>query len=251
MTKLLKMDISRFKPKSNGKTNLSVIDYFIQYDQKEYDGKLIFEKINEADLKKSIRFLTKLNFPSILKVIDYIYPKKGNQTHNPTRQTKDFYTYPVIITEHMPNKSLKDVLHSIMNDQTPKGWTDTKVYITIVGVAFAMLYLHNNNIYYNDLSLSGILFDDMFYPHVSFLNIIHNITQGQENGKSLIYVDSATENTEDPDYFKADVFAFSLIIHQLFKKEILRKRPDADRGISTFPEAVRKLYLDCHNFIKK
>ena len=49
---------------------------------------------------------------------------------------------PVIVTEYLPNETLRQILEQLHKSNPPKKWSETKTLINIFGIASATSYLH-------------------------------------------------------------------------------------------------------------
>ena len=67
---------------------------------------------------------------------------------------------------YLPNGSLIELLDKEKNSLADMNWTPTKKYISLIGIAAAMRYLHENNIIHRDLKPQNILIDADYYPRV-------------------------------------------------------------------------------------
>ena len=78
------------------------------------------------NLRREVSILSQLNHPSVLKFIGYS-PIDFNQE-----------SYPVIISEYLPNGSLSDAIDLNRKSISPANWNDTKKLINIYGIASSM-----------------------------------------------------------------------------------------------------------------
>lgn len=52
--------------------------------------------------------------------------------------------YPTIITEYLPNESLRDTLKKERSSTAPPGWTCASRYTVLLGIALGMKYLQKH-----------------------------------------------------------------------------------------------------------
>lgn len=100
-------------------------------------------------LMREAIILRKLNHPSIIK----FYGINFHSFDNPNKLE------PTIITQYLPNGSLKTMLDT-------EKLTITKKYISLLGISHAMKYMHQQDILHRDLKPENILIDDNYYPKI-------------------------------------------------------------------------------------
>ena len=126
---------------------------------------------------------------------------------------------PTIITEYLPNGSLKKMLDDESAHEAPTNWNPTKKQICIIGVAAAMRYLHRRNLIHRDLKPENVLLDDNLYPKVCDFGFARSISQDIENEMtqdigSPVYM--APEVLHGDDYTeKCDVYSFAIFAYQV------------------------------------
>ena len=78
----------------------------------------------------------------------------------------DFYgnsntTFFMDLYEH---RSLDNILQKVQKNKTPAGYDNTKRQIILVGIAYGMMILNQNNAIHRDLKPENILIDKDFHP---------------------------------------------------------------------------------------
>lgn len=123
---------------------------------------------------------------------------------------------PTIILEYKENGTLRDFIASDeTQNKTCQYLTDTKKYINILGIAYAIQYLHCHNIFVKNIDSSDIFLDENLYPHLCITQMMNDRT----------------------DYFitwPRDIFSFSIIAYEIITgteqsisiDEISETRPD-------------------------
>ncbi|KAK8854133.1 hypothetical protein M9Y10_016687 [Tritrichomonas musculus] len=108
----------------------------------------IYSKFEKTNIPKSLYIMSKLNHPSILKLIGI---------------------------KIAPNGSLRKVLDNEGKGFSVNEWDDTKKFICIYGIAVGMKYLHSLDIIHRDLKPENILFDEYLYPKITDFGLSKNL----------------------------------------------------------------------------
>ena len=129
-------------------------------------------------------------------------------------------SYPTIITEYMPNDSLRKILESEQHSLAPHDWTITKKYINLLGISLGMQYLHQKNIVHRDLKPENILLDEYFYPHIcdfGFSKLLDGkLSQNLMKSGVGTSLYMAPEILLEKEYnFNVDIYSFSLIAYEI------------------------------------
>lgn len=156
--------------------------------------------------------LSKLDHPSILKFLGLNF-----------RSLKDLSIFqPTIITEYLPNGSLKVILDKEKRSIADDNWSPTKKYICLIGIADAR-YLHEHGILHRDLKPENILMDENYYPRISdfglsrcFPNSLSQSMKLTMTGQIGTPLYMAPELFENEKYGPAvDVFAFAILAYEI------------------------------------
>lgn len=209
----LEFDITKYNQQ---KVHIQGTKYIYRFcnDSEEYTGKVFYININKSNQNKfdeKISILKNTNYPTILKVFGYSLIKEEDKS------------YPIIITEFMNRKSLDNLFYAASHSNMSKSFTDTKKYITTIGVAYAIRFMHSKDLIHKNLRPSKILFDQEYRPHVSYLDII--LDPEEKQATDLIYL--APEIFDDPQNYSksSDIYAYSMIIYQLLSGKPPFKNP--------------------------
>lgn len=236
-------------------------------EEKQYAAKIITISngiLNGHDQMLFLResmILYKLKHPAIVQ----FYGINFHSFDNPDKLE------PTIITEYLPNGSLKQILKKEQSNIADSNWTPTKKYICLLGITDAMRYLHKNGILHRDLKPENILVDENYYPRVCdfglsrcFSQVLSNSVQLSMTGKIGTPIYMAPElMLEDEGHFtpSVDVYSFSIIAYEVVSgkepfseggrpsklMELVRKvtagtRPEFPEGVT---DKMMKLITDC------
>lgn len=199
-------------------------------DNKKYAAKII-NSINMTSVNSQFLFmnesqiLQKLNHPSIVKFI-------GINFHSFEDSTS---LKPTILTEYLPNKSLKEILDNEKQSIANADWTPTKKYICLLGITDALRYLHEHGIIHRDIKPENVLIDEHFYPRLCDFGLSKCFSEALSNSMKLsmkgitgtpLYM--APELFEDDNHFSPsiDVYAFSMLAYEI----VTGKEPFNENG---------------------
>lgn len=197
---------------------------------------------------------SKAKYPTILRFIGY------------NLFISDLEKYPTVITEYASGGTLENMLEKLSRAQTPPEWNGTKRYLTLLGVALGMKYLHSKNIIHRDLKPSNILFDDNYMPKIADFGLSRitdeQLSQFRMNSYAGTPFYMAPEIHKCQPYtYKVDVYAFSmiaiqLITYQLFPIDITKISGDHNqsffkRCLSENPTERPTFYEICKFMIRK
>ncbi|KAK8849869.1 hypothetical protein M9Y10_018456 [Tritrichomonas musculus] len=212
-------------------------------DGETYAAKIIdiqdnFNGEQQNLLLRESSILHKLDHPAIIKFIGINFQSFTNSR----------IFQPTIITEYMPNGSLKENLNNERRSLSGDGWNATKKYIILLGISNAMRYLHNNGIIHRDLKPENILIDLQYFPRICDFGLARclpdNLSRSDrlaltgQVGTPLYMAPELLYNTTDYDN-AVDVYAFGILAYEI----VTGNEPYADliRRVSpfTFADMVR------------
>ena len=251
--------------------NLGSGEYGTVYIAKDKNGKKCAALIlnshsaeelgNQDELSEKIEKLKSLNHPAIVHYYDICY----KELDNPKRIQK------AIITEYIPNKTLKENLDEEAHSLADINFDNTSKYIILLGIAAAMKYLHDNGIIHRDLKLENILLDENFYPKICDFGLSkflpHAITGSMRLKMSgqigtPKYMAPELLQSSNPEYtVKSDVYSFAIVayeivsnqdpykgmkLHDIINNVILNRRPKFPEFV---PKKIQDLISECwsHN----
>lgn len=215
-------------------------------DKKRYAVKIFninpeigFTGENQKDFLRESTILQKLDHKSIVKFVGINFQSFAD----PIRLE------PSIITEYLPNKSLKEVLDKEKQSLADENWTPTKKYICILGIVDAMRYLHEQNIIHRDLKPQNILMDENFYPRICDFGLSRcfpdsfKMTLTGEIGTPL-YMAPEMFNGEYDHYGKeVDVYSFAILAYEIVSgKEPYYEIKDKIRNVFDLYKKVESGY---------
>lgn len=172
-----------------------------------------FDKDYKISFKREASIIAKVHHPSILRFIGLSMTSFNGDNK------------PVIITDFLPNGSLEDILVLSHKSCPPSQWNDTMKLICIYGIASAMSFLHSNNIVHRDLKPANILINQLLFPIIADFGLSKDedlqISQSGIKGTPLYISPEVwdTENEDEIDYKKADVYAYAIILYEIYANE--------------------------------
>lgn len=188
----------------NSKTK---IKYAAKVSHKEYK-----QEEGEPAFLNEVKMQINLNNPAILKLM-------GFSLYNFSKAP-----FPTIILEYMPNGSLAEMLEKCRRGIAPHEWTNTKMYINLLGIALGMEYLHSQQTVQRDLKPLNVLLDENYYPRISDfglskkLNELNSMNFMSTGVGTIIYM--APEILSGSPYnYKVDVYAYSIIAYELITSQ--------------------------------
>lgn len=247
------LDLSLFRPIDRiGQGGFGEVFKVKHIKSKEiYAAKVSFRVLSSKDelnLKREVNILAGLKHPCILKYIGY----------SPINFYKE--NKPVIITEYLKNKSLRDILELESNSRALDGWNITSKIICIYCIACAMSFLHRQKIIHRDLKPENILMDENYRPKISdfgLSKILHqnpeSITTQSEATLKGTYRYIAPETWRSNSYGPAsDVYAFSIIVFEIMNLTIpFENVPNIEIGKKVLDGERPHLYDDVHEPYKE
>lgn len=197
-------------------------------DDKEYAAKIIevedfFNGREQMLFLRESLILYNLHHPSIVHFIGINF-----QSFLDPRQMS-----PTIITEFLPNGSLKEILDKEKKSIADPGWNPTKKYISLIGISNAMRYLHKHGILHRDLKPENILIDENYYPRVCDFGLSKCFPESLSKSMELtmtknvgtpIYMapeilqdeeENSTEKSEIHSGISVDVYAFGILAYEI------------------------------------
>ncbi|KAK8849325.1 hypothetical protein M9Y10_018697 [Tritrichomonas musculus] len=173
-----------------------------------------FNGDQQMQLMRESMILRELHHPSIVQFIGINF-----QSFNDPNKLE-----PSIITEYLPNGSLKDILDKEKRSLAVSDWTPTKKYISLLGIANAMKYLHQKKIIHRDLKPQNILMDCNFYPRVCDFGLSRCLPDSYSKSMdNAMTSDIGTPLYMSPELLRGeaeydssvDVYAFGILAYEI------------------------------------
>ncbi|KAK8847145.1 hypothetical protein M9Y10_019728 [Tritrichomonas musculus] len=166
----------------------------------------------QMQLMRESMILRELHHPSIIQFIGINFQSFSDPSK----------LEPSIITEYLSHGSLKDILDKEKQSLSEIGWDSTKKYISLLGIASAMKYLHQNHIIHRDLKPQNVIMDENYYPRVCDFGLSRCIPKTSNNSNGMtsqigtpLYM--APELLRgDTNYDETvDVYAFAILAYEI------------------------------------
>ncbi|KAK8853710.1 hypothetical protein M9Y10_016253 [Tritrichomonas musculus] len=188
-------------------------------DNKQYAAKIIrideeFDGNEQMLLFRESMILSKLFHPSIVKFKGVNFRSFINSS----------ILQPTIITEYLPHESLRNNLDKERRGIAPHEWNPTKKYISLIGIADAMRYLHSQGIIHRDLKPENVLCDNDYYPRVCDFGLSRCFSEYFSKSLKLTMTGQigtplymAPELLRDEERYgpSVDVYAFSIMAYEI------------------------------------
>lgn len=187
--------------------------------------KYIHSKDHQAQKKfmSEMSTLCSIKYPCIIPFIGYSLDSLNK-----------FHLHSLcIITEYIPNDSLKAVYQKIREGNIPEGWNSTAKSKIAFGIAAGMEYLHRNNISHLNLSPNSILLDFNLEPKISGLGA----SQNEKSIYSFKYTapDLLGGSNHDNTRFSCDIYSYAVILCTLTNESF--PQFDSKDKIKSYKEA--------------
>lgn len=160
-----------------------------------------YKSIQKSQLVSHLNKLMKIECPSILSILKY------NLSDFQEKQN------PTIISDCLVTESLGSILYK---NKFKNQFNNTKRYINAIGICYALKWLHDKDIIYQELCPNSILLDENYYPHVCIFHLNNQDNIDEERFESLNKMYLAPEIFEEFHFSDASSsFAFAIILYQL------------------------------------
>lgn len=162
----------------------------------------------EIDFMKEIAIVGTLNFPSIIKLYGFVAPNENQK-----------FAYAL---EYMENGNLDDLLCEMQMGIDHPEFGPTEKMIVLVGVAFALNYMHNHavkngSVMHRDIKAGNVLLDGKMRPKLADFGFAKVITDGLPNTPNRgSWPWMAPEVMMGENYStKADVYSFGMFMYEV------------------------------------
>lgn len=163
--------------------------------------KLSMSQLDEEDLEvynREIEILGRCRYPFLLHLVGY--------TVRPPY---------CIVVPYIPHGSLYDYVH---HGTKKKDLPPTNLTIIAMGIAYAMMRLHQMNIIHRDLKSPNVLLDNAYLPYVCDFGISKQVL----NNNDELTRDCGTTNWMAPEQMlshnydnKVDVYSYGMVLYEM------------------------------------
>ena len=156
--------------------------------------------------------------------------------------------FPFMVTRLMEFGNLEAMLHFEFNpeEEAAEGWDATAKSKCVFGIAAGMAFLHSKNIIHRDLTTRSILLDVNFEPVIS---CFCGVTDYNSKSDSFVQPEYMPEYSA-PEVFlndrhsqKSDVYAFGILLYQLFDVPRPDERLDHGYFNGTFFDLINRFFV--------
>lgn len=189
------------------------------------------DPMHEERIKREIEIMISCQHPTIAQIVGY--------------STTDFSgaKNTSIITKYWPKGNLSEIIEKSKKGLSDLVFDNTKRQIILIGVAKAMMFLHQHRIIHRDLKLENVLINDNYEPLLTDFNLSKICDPTQSMKQSAQY---GSPYTMAPEIFalktmygfKADVYSYGILMYMVIFDEY------------PFPELINE-EMDYENLNKK
>jgi serine/threonine protein kinase len=158
----------------------------------------------------------KLLLPGIVPIVGFCLPKI-----NPV----DGEIMPgVIITEYMPNGNMQDLLDKQFEGNPNPHFGATEMSKVVFGIAVTMSHFHEHKILHRDLKPGNVFLDAKWEPRIADFGLSrpssNSLQLTMAIGSPLFMAPELYTEDGNPYTEKVDVYAFAMLVYQMFTNEI-------------------------------
>ncbi|OHS94801.1 hypothetical protein TRFO_39016 [Tritrichomonas foetus] len=177
----------------------------------QFQAAIYNKPISSSDSKflKQIELWSRINHPAVSKFVGYsMTDPKGNN-------------FPMIVSDFYPNSNLSRLISNLRLNNSIPGWTATKKYIIILGIAFGLKYLHSQNIIFLSINPDCILLDENYHPKIYDFSLASYLdSENQEmltgtNPSGLMSYMAPETLIDNKVTFLSNVYSYAILIYEL------------------------------------
>lgn len=170
------------------------------------------DPMHEERIKREIEIMISCQHPTIAKIIGY-----SKTDFSGAKNTS-------IITKYCPLGSLNEIINKVKLGLCDFIYDNTKRQIILIGVAKAMMFLHQHRIIHRDLKPENVLINDNCEPLLTDFNLSKMCDINQSMKQSAQY---GSPYTMAPEIFakkilygfKADVYSYGILMYMVVYDE--------------------------------
>lgn len=163
-----------------------------------------------------VTMLIEVQHPAIIKY--YGFNMQGFELED-----FEFKSSPTMVLEYLSNGQLSTIFDNISLGNAPNAWTPTKKYINLLGIAYALKFVHSKNLVLRSISPKSILLDDHFYPRIGNFFFAQRI---EGNTKKDIRLDVLYNENHNKKGKNDSELKFQAAIKKLWIKTSLFQSPE-------------------------
>jgi serine/threonine protein kinase len=124
---------------------------------------------------------------------------------------------PMIVTQYMPNGSLDKLIEKRFRGMETPGFGPTQLSKAVFAIAVTLARLHHRGMVHRDIKPSNVLFDEHFEIVIADFGLAKFLDPGVRQTLGVGTPLYAAPEMADDDYGQeVDVFAFAVLLYQMF-----------------------------------
>lgn len=165
---------------------------------------------DQISFMREITIPLKLNLKGIVRLVGYTLPSSDGN--------KEAEAY--ILTEFMPNGTLKKVLEENCTENNNPNFGPTEYSKAAFGIAATMMHVHKKNIMHRDLKPENVFLDSDYEPRIADFGLSKVMKEDVMNtlqiGTPIFMAPELINGEQTNSDLSVDVYAYGVLLYQMF-----------------------------------